>query len=316
MEEKSIYKFKNKFYASGDLVITLFVISFVLFAYYDDFRFFLINLFSILLIYLDKYSYSEIEFFEDKIRIKRSKPIDIQYSNISEIKQGKHHIILIEKNNYNRNTEQIKYRKSTTTSTQTTHSYNNYIILPNTNKIYDLISNFVKTDVPNNKEFNSSDVIISHQNKIKHLDILTLACFVSAIIFVILYIFIGYCSKELLSKYNTNYSLMLFVYLIITLLMYISLYRSDKKASLTIYNFHTTYIEIVLNNAINYIDYSNIYELIVSSTISSRNSYCSTTIYYFNSLTNKIEQLIMENIDDYKLIKITDLLRNYKTHSI
>ena len=316
MEEKSIYKFKNKFYASGNLVIILFVISFVLFAYYDDFRFFLINLFSIFLIYLDKYSYSEIEFFEDKIRIKRSKQTDIQYSNISEIKQGKHHIILIEKDNYNCNIEQIKYRKSITTTTQTTHSYNKYIILPNTNKIYDLISDFVKLDVPNNKEVDASDVVISHQNKIKHLDILTLACLVSAGIFVILYIFIGYCSKELLSKYNTDYSLMLCIYLIITLLMYISLYRSDKKASLTVYNFHNTYIEITNNNDINYVEYSNIYELIISSTISRRNSYCSTTIYYFNSLTNKIEQLIMENVDDYKLIKITDLLQNYKTHSI
>lgn len=175
MEEKSIYKFKNKFYASVNLVLTLFGISFVLFAYYDDFRFFLINLFSILLIHLDKYSYSEIEFFEDKIRIKRSKPTDVQYSNISEIKQGKHHIILIEKDNYNRNTEQIKYRNSNTTSKQTTHSYNNYIILPNTKKIYDLISDFVKSDVPNSKEFNASDVVISHQNIIKHMDILTLA---------------------------------------------------------------------------------------------------------------------------------------------
>lgn len=102
MKEKSIYKFRNKFYLSGNFAAAVLVISFLLFAYYDDIRFLLINLISIFMTYFDKYSYSEIEFFEDNICIKRSDLTYIPYSNIKEIKYGKHKTILIEQNSYTR----------------------------------------------------------------------------------------------------------------------------------------------------------------------------------------------------------------------
>lgn len=110
---------------------------------------------------------------------------------------------------------------------------------------------------------------------------------------------------------------MTLIYTIIALSKYISLYRSTKIASLTTFDFHSTYLELANTSNINVINYSNIYKAVVHKSTGMRKIYSDyMTITYFNSLSNQIEELKLDTMDDMEFIKITDLLQNYKTRPI